>query len=229
MGEVPRMVWLLRFVAAQSGEQYKKKKLESKRRISQKQNLVPQAQSHLNPQSGRCCSPYFIKARKKRGEAPCLLAPPAKELLFMFQFVIISPFPVAPISISCQRTPAMLKINFNKRNAFLAILIALSAWMAFDLYFPRQTDLRAFDADEVARLDAEMWRSYYDREPVKLFFQLAELLRRQFDLPFLRSHLAAFQAAKAVPLATRRRRTPTTSSRPPEVLSRPCRITGSMT
>jgi hypothetical protein len=42
-----------------------------------------------------------------------------------------------------------------------------------------------------------MWRSYYARERVLLFRQLAELLRTQYHLPFLRSNLVAYQAAKA--------------------------------
>ncbi|MGH7495898.1 MAG: hypothetical protein ACREOO_26375 [bacterium] len=91
----------------------------------------------------------------------------------------------------------MLKFHLNKRTVLVAGLTVLLAWVAIDLYFPRRTDLREFDAEEVARLDTVMWRSYYDREPLKLFFQLAELLRSQFNLPFLRSYLVAFDAAKA--------------------------------
>jgi hypothetical protein len=42
-----------------------------------------------------------------------------------------------------------------------------------------------------------MWRSYYDRKPVKLFLELAEMLRTQYKFPWLRSHLGAYYAAKA--------------------------------
>lgn len=42
-----------------------------------------------------------------------------------------------------------------------------------------------------------MWRSYYDKKPTKLYFQMAELLRTQYHLPFLRSELVAFDAARA--------------------------------
>ena len=91
----------------------------------------------------------------------------------------------------------MLKLDFNRKTRLLAGLALLRLWAGFDLYFPRQTDLRAFAVDEVAHLDTIMWRSYYAREPVKLFFQLADLLRTQFELPFLRSHLVAFHAAQA--------------------------------
>jgi hypothetical protein len=78
-----------------------------------------------------------------------------------------------------------------------AILLSLAVWAAFDLYGPRQTNIRSFDPDEVARLDTAMWRSYYSRQRLLLFSQLAELLRAQFHFPFLRSNLVAYRAAKA--------------------------------
>ena len=78
-----------------------------------------------------------------------------------------------------------------------ALVIVLLAWAAFDLYAPRRTSVREFDADEVARLETAMWRSYYSRERVKLFGQLAELLRTQYRLPFWRSNAVAYRAAKA--------------------------------
>ena len=81
--------------------------------------------------------------------------------------------------------------------SILAVVAALGLWCGIDLFGPRRVDIRVFDPDEVARLDTSMWRSYYDRKPVPLFFQLAELMRRQFHFPFLRSHLAAFYAADA--------------------------------
>ena len=77
------------------------------------------------------------------------------------------------------------------------LALLLSAWVAFDLYRPVSTSLREFDADEVARLETEMWRSYYSRERVKLFGQLAQLLRTQYRLPFWRSNAVAYRAAKA--------------------------------
>ena len=84
---------------------------------------------------------------------------------------------------------------------FLAIAgglaLLLAAWVAFDLYRPVRTSLREFDADEVARLETAMWRSYYSRERVKLFGELAELLRTQYRLPFWRSNTVAYRAAKA--------------------------------
>src|ERR1051325_7410420 len=79
----------------------------------------------------------------------------------------------------------------------LAILVALLAYTLFDIYGPRSTKLRRFDADEVARLETAMWRSYYDRKQVKLFRELSELLRTQYNLPYIRSNAVAYQAARA--------------------------------
>ena len=77
------------------------------------------------------------------------------------------------------------------------LLLLLAAWVAYDLYAPRRTSLREFDADEVARLETAMWRSYYSRERARLFRQLAELLRTQYRLPLWRSNAVAFRAARA--------------------------------
>src|SRR5687768_11650026 len=78
-----------------------------------------------------------------------------------------------------------------------AIIALLLAWVAYDLYAPRRTSLHEFDADEVARLETAMWRSYYGRERARLFAQLGELLRTQYRLPLVRSNVVAYQAAKA--------------------------------
>ncbi|HJQ34867.1 MAG TPA: hypothetical protein VJ866_22140 [Pyrinomonadaceae bacterium] len=78
-----------------------------------------------------------------------------------------------------------------------ALVILLAAWVAYDLYSPRQTSMRQFDPEEVARLDTAMWRSYYSRERARMFWQLGELLRTQYRLPLWRSNAVAFRAAKA--------------------------------
>ena len=79
----------------------------------------------------------------------------------------------------------------------LALIIILAAWVSYDLYAPRRTSLRDFDPDEVARLETDMWRSYYSRQRVRLFTEMAELLRTQYRLPLWRSNAVALQAAKA--------------------------------
>ena len=78
-----------------------------------------------------------------------------------------------------------------------ALVLALAAWVAYDLYAPRRTSLRDFDPDEVARLETAMWRSYYSRQRLRLFTQMSELLRTQYRLPLWRSQSVAYQAARA--------------------------------
>jgi hypothetical protein len=79
----------------------------------------------------------------------------------------------------------------------LIVIALVVAWLGYDLYGPRSSRLRDFDPDEVARLETEMWRSYYAKERVKLFTQLAELMRSQYHMPFATSNAVAYQAAKA--------------------------------
>src|SRR5215207_5918376 len=82
-------------------------------------------------------------------------------------------------------------------KACAALVLLLAAWAAYDLNSSSRTSLRDFDADEVARLDTAMWRSYYSRQRVRLYGQLTELLRTQYRLPFWRSNAVAYRAAKA--------------------------------
>ena len=77
------------------------------------------------------------------------------------------------------------------------VLLAIAAWVLYDLYAPRTAHLREFDADEVARLETAMWRSYYEKERVQLFNQLSKLLRTQYDMPLVRSNQVAYYAANA--------------------------------
>jgi hypothetical protein len=79
----------------------------------------------------------------------------------------------------------------------LIVIAGLLAYTAFDLLAPRSSRMRSFDPNEVARLDTAMWRSYYAKQQVKLYNQLTELLRTQYNLPFVRSNTVAYQAARA--------------------------------
>jgi len=91
------------------------------------------------------------------------------------------------------------KRSRKKRVLLICVLVlfAISAWVLYDLYAPRTAHLREFDADEVARLETAMWRSYYDKAQVQLFKQLSELLRTQYDMPLVRSNRVAYYAASA--------------------------------
>jgi hypothetical protein len=82
-------------------------------------------------------------------------------------------------------------------KVFSVIVIFVGAFVAYDLYYPRATHLREFDSDEVARLETAMWRSYYEKERLRLFRELAEFLRTQYRMPLVRSNLVAYYAANA--------------------------------
>ena len=80
----------------------------------------------------------------------------------------------------------------------VAIVLALViCWVLYDLYFPHSAHLREFDPDEVARLETAMWQSYYEKRQVRLFNQLSELLRTQYNMPLVRSNSTAYYAANA--------------------------------
>ena len=89
----------------------------------------------------------------------------------------------------------------RRRRTFLRILllitIVLLGYAAFDLFAPRTSRMRSFDPNEVARLETAMWRSYYDKQQLRLYNQMTELLRSQYNLPFIRSNTVAYQAANA--------------------------------
>src|SRR6266481_816479 len=80
----------------------------------------------------------------------------------------------------------------------LALILALLVGGAlYDLYYPRTTQMREFNPDEVARLETAMWRSYYEKQRLQLFNQLAELLRSQYGMSQLKSNQVAYCGANA--------------------------------
>jgi len=80
----------------------------------------------------------------------------------------------------------------------LALILALLIGAGlYDLFYPRKAKLREFDADEVARLETAMWRSYYEKQRVRLFNQMTELLRTQYHMTPVKSNLVAYYAANA--------------------------------
>lgn len=89
----------------------------------------------------------------------------------------------------------------SRKRAFLktvaSLILVLLLWVSYDLFAPRTAHLRAFNSDEVARLETGMWRSYYEKRRVRLFNQLSELLRTQYNMPLIRSNLVGYYAAHA--------------------------------
>ncbi len=84
-----------------------------------------------------------------------------------------------------------------KRKIVSILLLLLTSWLLVDLWVPHRGNFRNFDPAAVARLDAQMWRSYYERKPLVLLWQSAELLRKQVGAPFWRSFVLAYYAAHA--------------------------------
>jgi hypothetical protein len=89
----------------------------------------------------------------------------------------------------------------SRKRTFLKVIglvvVLILGWVLYDLYVPRTAHLREFDSDEVARLETAMWRSYYEKQRVRLFKQLSELLRTQYNMPLVRSNQVAYYAADA--------------------------------
>jgi hypothetical protein len=82
-------------------------------------------------------------------------------------------------------------------KVFLVVVFLAAAYVAFDLFAPRDSKMRDFNPDEVARLETAMWRSYYAKQQVALYNQMTELLRTQYNLPLVRSNVVSYDAAKA--------------------------------
>lgn len=80
------------------------------------------------------------------------------------------------------------------------VAVLLAGWIIRDLTSSEHHSLRRFDPHEVARLETEMWRSYYGRSRLKLAEELVELLREQYHLPVWKSVLGAEHAARAAAL-----------------------------
>jgi hypothetical protein len=78
-----------------------------------------------------------------------------------------------------------------------AVLVLLIGGALYDLFYPRTTHLREFDPNEVARLETAMWRSYYEKQRVRLFNQMTELLRSQYHMTPVKSNVVAYYAAHA--------------------------------
>ncbi len=91
----------------------------------------------------------------------------------------------------------MKRKRFRILKILLVVVILAAGYIAFDLLAPRESKMRDFNPDEVARLETAMWRSYYSKQQVKLYNQLTELLRSQYHLPVVRSNAVAYQAARA--------------------------------
>src|SRR6476620_12275995 len=96
--------------------------------------------------------------------------------------------------MSSQRRRPIIKITVRVIALVGALLLC---GVLYDLYYPRQARLREFDPDAVARLETAMWRSYYEKQRVRLFNEATELLRTQYHLTPVKSNVVAYYAANA--------------------------------
>jgi hypothetical protein len=96
--------------------------------------------------------------------------------------------------MSSERRRRILKIVVRVTALVLALVICA---VLYDLFYPRKTKLREFDPDEVARLETAMWRSYYEKQRVRLFIEATELLRTQYHMTPVKSNVVAYYAANA--------------------------------
>jgi hypothetical protein len=83
------------------------------------------------------------------------------------------------------------------------VVLALAAYVVV----PRHADLTRFDPAEMAQRETAMWRHYYEKRYLPLFYQLYETARREqgfSPLDSVRISIAAARAAKAFQPTTSR-------------------------
>ncbi|KAF0249080.1 MAG: hypothetical protein FD167_1520 [bacterium] len=95
-----------------------------------------------------------------------------------------------PIPKAKSRKTQVLKI-------FLMLFLLFTTWVLVDIFGPWSVNLRKFDPVVIAQLETKMWRAYYDKKAVHLYWLLVEMLRTQNKLPFWQANLNAYRAAKA--------------------------------
>ena len=83
------------------------------------------------------------------------------------------------------------------KKIIILLFVLFIAWIAIDINYPIKTDITKINLGETATLEGGLWRSYYEKKPLKLFMQSAQLMRDMFHIPFWRSYLASYYNAKA--------------------------------
>jgi hypothetical protein len=91
------------------------------------------------------------------------------------------------------------------RWAGVAVVLAGAGWAVGRIARgPALVDIRAFDPDEVARLESAMWRAYYDRRRLELFRNLFALAAELYQVPAEHLGVHAERRAEAMTLRDRR-------------------------
>lgn len=85
-----------------------------------------------------------------------------------------------------------------RKKLWIALpLLLLAVGAGWAVWAPHPSSLRDFDPAAVGRLEARMWRAYYEHREKDVFHSLTVLLREQYKLPWLRSYGAAYQGVRA--------------------------------
>jgi hypothetical protein len=87
----------------------------------------------------------------------------------------------------------MLRTLVRLLLVVLVLIVIGAAWIVW----PRQGDLRVFDAAAVARLETDMWRDYYNHDHKALAGALYSLYRDQYHFSPGDSAQLAYDSAKA--------------------------------
>ncbi|MBI4852537.1 MAG: hypothetical protein HY819_12145 [Acidobacteria bacterium] len=98
-----------------------------------------------------------------------------------------------------EETPKPIKKSRKVQilKVILTLFLLLTTWVLVDLFGPWSTNLRKFDPIVIGKLETKMWRAYYDKKALQLYWLLVEMLRTQNNLPFWQANLNAYRAAKA--------------------------------
>jgi hypothetical protein len=83
------------------------------------------------------------------------------------------------------------------RHVGLALLWTTAIGLGIGELQAGTADFRQFDPLDAARRETRTWQAYYAKQRLRLFFQIASGLRNQYQLPFWRSHLTAWKAARS--------------------------------
>jgi hypothetical protein len=88
-------------------------------------------------------------------------------------------------------------VGIRLLKALLCCVLATLAWFVVDYHLPARASMRDFDPHAVGRLETDMWRSYYGRQRIRLFAELADTLETQYHFRAARAWVGAFYGARA--------------------------------
>lgn len=99
-------------------------------------------------------------------------------------------------TIDIPETPARLRWK-PVILGFGVLTIVIVALLGWQLLRSRPRDIRKFDAVEIAQLETEMWKAYYAKDQLNLYWGLTRMLREQYGFSILKANSVAWQATRA--------------------------------